>query len=31
MAFDMYNFESEMTGIKHLNFDENIAEIKANI
>jgi hypothetical protein len=31
MAVDMYNFETEMAGIKHVKFDENIAEIKANI
>jgi len=31
MAFDMYNFESEMTGTKHVKFDENTAEIKENI
>jgi hypothetical protein len=31
MAIDMYNFESEMTGIKHVKFDENTEEIKANI
>jgi hypothetical protein len=31
MAVDMYHFESEVTGIRHVKFDENTAEIKANI
>jgi len=31
MAVDMYNFESEMTEIRQVKFDENTAEIKTNI
>jgi len=31
MAVDIYNFESEIPVIKHVKFDENTAEIKANI